>query len=111
ADMEGGQREVNEDLLAMKVHQWERSFRINLVGYALTSKAAIPHMIRAGGGSIVHTSSIAAFDGQPGLAAYASSKAGIHALSRHIASRWGKNNIRSNCVAPGYVLTENTLKG
>ena len=109
ADMESGHREVNEDILDFNVANWENTFRINLFGFGLTAKAAIPHMLKAGRGSIVHISSIAAFDGQPRLPCYASTKAAMLAMSRHIATRWGKDNIRSNCVAPGYVLTQNTI--
>jgi NAD(P)-dependent dehydrogenase (short-subunit alcohol dehydrogenase family) len=110
ANMKTAQVEVVEDLLQMSAALWESTFRVNLLGFGFTAKAAIPHMVKGGGGSIVHTSSIAAFDGQPRLPAYATSKVAIHALSRHIATRWGKDNIRSNVVAPGYVLTDNTLK-
>jgi len=109
ADMKSAQVEVVEDLLQMSTAIWESTFRINVFGFGYTSKAAIPHMVKGGGGSIVHTSSIAAFDGQARLPAYASSKVAIHGLSRHIATRWGKDNVRSNVVAPGYVLTDNTL--
>jgi NAD(P)-dependent dehydrogenase (short-subunit alcohol dehydrogenase family) len=109
ADVEGGRRELDEDILDLDVAKWEKTFRVNLIGYALTARAVIPHMVRGGGGAIVHISSLAAFDGQPRIPAYQTSKVALHALSRHIARRWGKDGIRSNCVAPGYVLTDATL--
>jgi NAD(P)-dependent dehydrogenase (short-subunit alcohol dehydrogenase family) len=63
-------------------------------------------MLRRGGGAIVNTSSAAAFKGEPARPAYAAAKAGINALTRHVASRWGKEGIRCNAVAPGLVLTD-----
>lgn len=65
-----------------------------------------PHLLGQGGGVIVNTSSKAAWIGEPTRPAYAASKAGINALTRHIASRWGKDGIRCNTVAPGLVLSE-----
>jgi NAD(P)-dependent dehydrogenase (short-subunit alcohol dehydrogenase family) len=53
---------------------------------------------------IVNTSSGAAWGGEPLRPAYAAAKAGINALTRHIASRWGKEGIRCNAVAPGLVI-------
>jgi NAD(P)-dependent dehydrogenase (short-subunit alcohol dehydrogenase family) len=67
-------------------------------------------MLERGGGAIVYTSSGAAFIGEAERPSYAMAKAGIHALMRHVASRWGKAGIRANVVAPGFVLTENNLK-
>ena len=51
-------------------------------------------------------SSAAAFQGEPARPAYATAKAGIGALTRHVASRWGKEGIRCNAVAPGFTATE-----
>jgi NAD(P)-dependent dehydrogenase (short-subunit alcohol dehydrogenase family) len=63
-------------------------------------------MIDSGGGSIVNMSSAAAFQGEPARPAYATAKAGIGALTRHVASRWGKDGIRCNAVAPGFTATD-----
>ncbi len=51
-------------------------------------------------------SSAAAFQGEPARPAYATAKAGIGALTRHVASRWGKDGIRCNAVAPGFTATD-----
>ena len=58
----------------------------------------------------VFTSSGSAFAGEPQRPAYAMSKSGINALVRHIASRWGKERIRANAVAPGLVRTEKNFQ-
>jgi NAD(P)-dependent dehydrogenase (short-subunit alcohol dehydrogenase family) len=63
-------------------------------------------MLSRGGGAIVNMSSAAAFQGEPARPAYATAKAGIGALTRHVASRWGKDGIRCNAVAPGFTATE-----
>jgi NAD(P)-dependent dehydrogenase (short-subunit alcohol dehydrogenase family) len=93
------------DVGAMDVAIWERTLRVNLIGHALLMKAALPHFIAQGGGAIVSVSSASAYMGDASLPAYAASKAGLHALIRHVARRWGKDNVRCNGVAPGLVLT------
>ena len=90
---------------------WDRTLHVNLRGHLLVTRAALPHLIAAGGGALVYTSSAAAFIGEPERPAYAASKAGINALVRHVASRWGREaGIRANAIAPGLVLSE-TVRG
>ena len=61
---------------------------------------------RARGGAIVNTASAAAFYGSKTLAAYGTSKAGVVALTRYVASAYGDRNVRCNAVAPGVVVAE-----
>ncbi len=63
-------------------------------------------MVGRGGGAIVNMSSAAAFQGEPTRPAYVASKAGIGALTRHVATRWGREGIRCNAVAPRFTATE-----
>lgn len=98
------------DLLTMDPAVWRRTLEVNLIGYALTARAVLPLLLEQGHGAIINTSSLAAHVGDQARAAYQSSKAGINALTRHIAARWGKQGIRCNCVAPGVVLTESAKK-
>jgi NAD(P)-dependent dehydrogenase (short-subunit alcohol dehydrogenase family) len=88
---------------------WERTLRVNLIGYAVLVREALPHLLEAGGGAIVCTSSAASELGQISQPAYAASKAGINTLVRHVASKWGAQRIRANAVAPGIVLSETAL--
>lgn len=97
------------DLSLMDVEVWRRTLEVNLLGYTRTCRAAIPLMLADGGGAIVNTSSAAAFVGEPLRPAYAAAKAGVNTLTRHIASRWGKEGIRCNGVSPGLVLSETAL--
>ncbi|MEV6486563.1 SDR family oxidoreductase [Streptomyces sp. NPDC051576] len=98
------------DLLEMDLGVWERTLGVNLIGYALAAKAAIPHMLEAGGGAVVNTSSGAGWSGARVRPAYSASKAGVNALTRHIATRWGKEGIRCNGLAPGLVMGETQIR-
>ncbi|MET0135780.1 MAG: SDR family oxidoreductase [Kibdelosporangium sp.] len=97
------------DLSEMDVDVWRRTLEVNLIGYAHTCRTVVPLLLQQGGGAIVNTSSGAAFAGEALRPAYAASKAGVNALTRHIASRWGKKGIRCNGVSPGMVLSETGL--
>ena len=68
------------------------------------ARAALPAMLAGGGGSIIFTSSPAAANGMPTQVAYAAAKAGIEAIMRHIAARYGAQDIRANCIAPGSTI-------
>jgi len=89
---------------------WQRNIDINLTGYLLTCKYAIPHIIVAGGGSVVNTISDALYAGMQDKVTYSVTKAGIGALTRNVASRFGKQGVRCNAVSPGLVMTESGLK-
>jgi NAD(P)-dependent dehydrogenase (short-subunit alcohol dehydrogenase family) len=94
------------DVVDIGLEVWDRTMTVNVRGYVLTMKSAIPLMLARGGGVIVNMSSAAAFQGEPARPAYATAKAGIGALTRHVAARWGKEGIRCNAVAPGFTATE-----
>ncbi|MFC3965241.1 SDR family NAD(P)-dependent oxidoreductase [Nocardia jiangsuensis] len=94
------------DVVDIDLAVWDRLLTVNLRGYLLTMRHAIPHLLERGGGAIVNTSSAAAFQGEPARPAYAAAKAGIGALTRHVATRWGRDGIRCNAVAPGFTATE-----
>ena len=96
------------DVVTTPLDVVERTLRVNLVGYFLTARHAIPAMLEAGGGSIVNMTSAVVL-GQPVFGAYGMAKGGVIALSRHIATRWGKEGIRCNALDPGITLTDNQL--
>lgn len=99
---------IFEDLDALDValDVFDRTIAVNLRGHLLCTRHALPEMLKRGGGAIVYTTSTAAFAGEAERVCYAMSKSGINALMRHVASRWGKQGIRANAVAPGLVVTE-----
>ncbi|HEY3701601.1 MAG TPA: SDR family oxidoreductase [Acidimicrobiales bacterium] len=80
--------------------------RLNLVGVATLCRLVIPHMLRAGHGSIVNVSSRAAELATPRVAAYTASKGGLNALTRSITVDFARRGIRCNTVQPGYILHE-----
>ena len=101
-----GGTEGDIDALNCSLDVFDKSVAINMRSYLICTQKALPALLERGGGSIVYTSSGAAFAGAPWQVAYPMTKNGVHALMRHVAARWGKQNIRANVVAPGLVLTE-----
>ena len=100
------------DILSTSLDTYDRTLAVTLRGYVLTCRAAIPHMLEAGGGAIVNTSSLAAMRSLPtgNRYSYAIAKAGLGPLSQHIAVKFGKQNIRCNTAAMGMILSESFLK-
>lgn len=96
------------DLVEVPLEVWRHTLDVNLTGYFYTSRYAIPALLDGGGGVILNMTSAVTM-GFPRFVAYGAAKAGVVALSRHIACRWGKENIRCNAIDPGVVLTENSL--
>jgi meso-butanediol dehydrogenase/(S,S)-butanediol dehydrogenase/diacetyl reductase len=85
---------------------WNRVVEVNLTGPFLTMKAVIPHMIEAGGGSIINISSLAGLVNPPALPAYCASKGGLISLSKQVAVDYGCQGVRCNVVCPGAVKTD-----
>lgn len=85
---------------------WQEILDVNLTGYLLGCRYAIPHMIANGGGSIVNTASNSGTAGDLARIAYGSTKGAIITLTRYVATQHGSQNIRCNSIAPGVVLTE-----
>jgi NAD(P)-dependent dehydrogenase (short-subunit alcohol dehydrogenase family) len=91
---------------ALDTALWERVLRVNLTSVAWLCRAAVPHMLRAGHGSIVNVSSRQAERASPGFAPYVASKGGLNALTRSIAVDYGRQGIRCNALSVGYVENE-----
>lgn len=83
----------------------QRTLDVNVKGPIFGSRAAIPHMLEAGGGSIINTSSVNGLVAEPYLSIYAASKGAIVMLSRGIALDYAKRKIRCNALCPGWVDT------
>ncbi len=86
---------------------WNHTLAVNLTAAAQLSRLAVLHFQANGGGRLVHIASRAAFRGDtPEYLAYAASKGGMVALHRSIARGFGKQNIKSFLIAPGFVRTD-----
>lgn len=94
--------------IRMKEEEWDMVLNINLKGTFLCSQAAAKEMMKKRFGRIVNMASVSGILGTPGQANYASSKAGVIALTKSMARELGKRNITVNAIAPGFVLTEMT---
>ena len=90
---------------------WDEILAVNLKGPFVCSQVALPHLRRAGGGSIVHIGSVSGQYGGPRTAHYAASKAGLISLSQVIARFGAKWNIRSNVVSAGLIQSEMAASG
>lgn len=101
-----GGTEGDIDALNCPLDVLERSFAINTKSHFIATQAALPVMLERGGGAMIYTSSGAASGGSPWQVAYPMTKNAIHALARHVASKYGRKGIRSNVICPGVVLTE-----
>jgi 3-oxoacyl-[acyl-carrier protein] reductase len=95
-------------LLRMKTEDFDAVLNTNLRGSFLCTKEALRPMIKAKGGSIVFITSVVGQMGQGGQANYAASKAGIEAFSKSVAREVASRNIRSNCIAPGFIKSDMT---
>jgi NAD(P)-dependent dehydrogenase (short-subunit alcohol dehydrogenase family) len=91
-------------VLELPLAAYDETIRVNLRGYYLCTRAALPAILHRGGGAIIYTSSPAASKGEPTRVAYAIAKAGGHVLMRHVAARYGPKGVRANSISPGSVL-------
>ena len=110
ADMTEAAILSDTDAVDVGLAVFDRTIAVNLRGFLLCTRHAIPRMLERGGGAIVYTSSATAHVGEPERPSYAMSKSGINALMRHVSARWGREGIRANCVAPGMVLSQTLLE-
>jgi NAD(P)-dependent dehydrogenase (short-subunit alcohol dehydrogenase family) len=106
ADLSPATISNDTDAVGIELDVFDRTIRTNLRGHLLCTRRVLPELLRRGGGSLVYTSSAAAFVGEPERPSYAVAKSGINALVRHVASKWGKQGVRANAIAPGLVLTD-----
>lgn len=103
---------ITRDGLSMRMSEtdWDLVLDINLKGTFLCSQQASKVMMKKKTGSIVNIASVSGILGTAGQANYASSKAGVMALTKTMARELGSRNITVNAIAPGFIITEMTEK-
>ncbi len=89
----------------LELADWRDVLDVDLLGTFLCIKYQIPHMIAAGGGSIVNTASNAGISGTPKLVCYGAAKAGVINMTKTVAIEYAADKIRSNVVCPGMIMT------
>ncbi|WP_375198048.1 SDR family NAD(P)-dependent oxidoreductase [Sphingobium sp.] len=95
----------DSDALALDLAVFDRTIAVNLRGHLLCTRAVVPHLLKNKESAIVYTSSGSAHGAEPTRPSYAMSKAGVNALMRHVASRWGREGLTANVLAPGFTVT------
>ncbi len=87
---------------------WDRIFQINVKGVWLCCKAVMPAMRERKSGSIINISSVVAVAGQPGYLHYVATKGAVLSMTKGLAKECGKDGVRCNAIAPGFVITDAT---
>lgn len=91
----------------LSLHDWDLVLRVNLTGVFLSCKHALPHIVDAGGGSVVTIGSVSSvvIGGGGSAASYKAAKGGVLQLTKQVAVDYAASNVRANCVCPGAVDT------
>lgn len=97
-------------LTKLSIEQWNAVIGVNLTGVFNCTQAVVPIMIQQGSGSIANASSVVGVYGNVGQTNYSATKAGVIGLTKSWAKELGKKGIRTNAVAPGFIITDMTAK-
>jgi len=100
--------QIRGPLEDMEEEVWSKVLRLNLDSVFLVSKAFVKPMIERKAGKIINLCSLLSEVGRPSIAPYTASKGGVKMLTKAMATEWGKHNIQTNGIGPGYFLTEMT---
>lgn len=95
-------------MIQMDDDDFDKVIAVNLRAAFVATRVAARSMVRKKFGRLVHISSVAGVMGQAGSTNYAASKAGLIGMSKSIAREVGKKNVTSNCIAPGFIMTDMT---
>ncbi|HKL33432.1 MAG TPA: SDR family NAD(P)-dependent oxidoreductase, partial [Tangfeifania sp.] len=103
---------ITKDTLLMRMteEQWDAVINVNLKSVFNFTKAAQRTMLKQRSGSIINLSSVVGVSGNAGQSNYSASKAGIIGFTKSVARELGSRGVRSNAIAPGFIITEMTGK-
>lgn len=101
---------ITKDTLMMRMseEQWDAVIAVNLKSVFNYTKAVLRTMMKQRSGSIINLSSVVGVSGNAGQANYSASKAGILGFTKSVAKELGSRGVRSNAIAPGFIITEMT---
>src|SRR5688572_28069416 len=102
-------RDPSATVTDLDLAAWNRVFSVNVGGAYLMSRWAIPHMAKAGGGSIIHIASQLGTVGTPGRVAYCATKGALITMAKAMASDHAAQGIRVNTLSPGAVETDRMI--
>lgn len=105
----GGSLQEDVPVHEMDLGVWQRTVALNLLHPFLTCRHGIPHMMKAGGGSIINITSHIGLMGSI-KPAYAATKGGIISFTKTLAAQYAQHGIRANAIAPGSIRTERQIK-
>ncbi|MDN5766430.1 MAG: SDR family oxidoreductase [Humibacillus sp.] len=93
------------DVVGLDLDEFDRTMNLNVRSTVLGCRLAIPHLIKAGGGSIINTASVGGLSGDFTQTAYGTAKAAVLRLTQYVATQYGHERIRCNALVPGAVMT------
>lgn len=99
---------IRDPLESYSLADWQATLSVNLTGVFLVSKCVALGMIKRRAGKIINICSMQSEMSRPSIAPYAASKGGLKMLTRGMATDWGKYNIQTNGLGPGYFKTDIT---
>lgn len=102
--------QTRKTLLELTEEDWDRYFQTHLMTTVRACRAAVPHLIAAGGGTIVNVSAYSIHAQKPLLIGYTTMKAAIATVTKNLAIAYGGQGVRANTVCPGFIATEATEK-
>ena len=102
-------RDPSATVTDLDLAAWNRVFAVNVGGAYLMSRWAIPHMVRSGGGSIIHIASQLGTVGTPGRVAYCATKGALITMAKAMASDHAAQGIRVNTLSPGAIETDRMI--
>lgn len=100
--------QIRSPLEEFRLSDWQKIMDVNLTGAFIVSKAVAKYMIKRREGKIINICSIQSELARPTIAPYTASKGGLKNLTKGMATDWGKYNIQTNGIAPGYFKTDMT---
>lgn len=94
------------NILELTEEEWDETMQVNLKSVFHSCRTFVPSMIERGGGVFLNISSVNGLIANPRMVDYATSKSGLHGLTRNVALDFGPQGIRANVIAPGAIFTE-----